>query len=941
MKFSAHALAFVIFSTVANKKATASTWVNVDECSSDDLAFHCPSPESSTSYETALGTYVESDGLTWDEEVSTVAEDIGEVFLYSVAGYYPLINAAIQVVNFYTGYTSSTESDDTIMMSMIDQALSQIIDDFNDSMDETYDYIDDRFDEAMNYTNFLHYYDDISTIRNGLIISLTDFQNNLQALENQGFATLEDAIAVYGEYDVKSPISKDIDDAITDCQKYFGLPSLDQDIEYFDDGFEYIRYKIMFSTEICTACMDTFAAAAMIYSTAALFYKDDFQYIMSRCVLEVQPLTRDHIAEETAWVQYGGMQQVSGEILSSWGTYYDPDEAWTGDMYFKNSESYYSDSIRLQSQDRIESCVEEDFSDFLQYTLDWEKDGITGVYAYAVTHACIAYNKMGIDNELMDFYRANVIDGYGDSWARSLAQVNQQGLVSSYYSPRTTGSFALMSTYWAMFVDNIDELSTSKIYFTFQQNDDGTYTITSDSTNTDLCDGSNCDWNLVQLYNFAGYYGTSDPTRYVFQNANSGKYLTAATEADYTADDNTEDDANNFRLVYYSNTPTIHLTLEDEIGERSHFRLIRDCEDTLSADGECQECTSDSDCDSATPLCSLDYNGSSNNICVACYDDSDCSGNLVCSSDASSLGLCVDTTDSGYECEEDSDCDSGYCSPEDNTCYECFQDSHCDTNSWCSSNTCHAAVDALCVSGEKKVTLKDVDGTEIPTKIKHLEVGNVIRGVNENMEPTDCTVTAIGKYKAKKMYGGYTADHSIFSDSESGMVMHGRKGEETFEDTYDVLTDCPLSTDEQDVHFSGFGHCGRGTLDWSDYITLYDALSGLVEEGNAHGINFYSSSTWNNMGNLAGKAAVICDQILACDASDDDNSAECAALEATLETTMETEVKAEHLTTIRNRVPKLGQAGADGSATKLFREKRRKRKNDIFIRKLFGGLFGY
>lgn len=44
---------------------------------------------------------------------------------------------------------------------------------------------------------------------------------------------------------------------------------------------------------------------------------------------------------------------------------------------------------------------------------------------------------------------------------------------------------------------------------------------------------------------------------------------------------------------------------------------------------------------------------------------------------------------------------------------------------------------------------------------------------------------------------------------------------------HDVLTDCPLTMDDQqqDKPFSGFGHCGQGTLDWDDYITLYDLAS--------------------------------------------------------------------------------------------------------------------
>lgn len=133
----------------------------------------------------------------------------------------------------------------------------------------------------------------------------------------------------------------------------------------------------------------------------------------------------------------------------------------------------------------------------------------------------------------------------------------------------------------------------------------------------------------------------------------------------------------------------------------------------------------------------------------------------------------MSTATSGLDCEV-AGCDAAYCNPEDNTCYECFS-SHCaDDSLGCytlddeyTQYPCLGSADvykneALCILGEKKVSRKRAeDGDQVSTKIKHLQVGGIIRGLDANEQPTDCAVQAIGHYKAKPMYIGYTADHSI------------------------------------------------------------------------------------------------------------------------------------------------------------------------------------
>jgi hypothetical protein len=212
----------------------------------------------------------------------------------------------------------------------------------------------------------------------------------------------------------------------------------------------------------------------------------------------------------------------------------------------------------------------------------------------------------------------------------------------------------------------------------------------------------------------------------------------------------------------------------------------------------------------------------------------------------------------------------------------------------------------LCVSGEKGVE-KYVEFNETQTtRVNQLVLGDVIKGVDENFETTACKVTAIGKYKPDLMYGGFTADHPVLSEEKDGMVKYGREGDETHEDSYDVLTDCPLTKDENGILFSGFGHCGKGKLSWSEYLTLYDAISTMVESSGSE-IDWFDRETYVDMNHLAKEATYLCDLVLACDKADDEDDVSCRTLDDWADKFLEKEVKADKKDAGRRRRAKSGE----------------------------------
>ena len=179
------------------------------------------------------------------------------------------------------------------------------------------------------------------------------------------------------------------------------------------------------------------------------------------------------------------------------------------------------------------------------------------------------------------------------------------------------------------------------------------------------------------------------------------------------------------------------------------------------------------------------------------------------------------------------------------------------------------------------------------------------------------------------MFDGYTVDHSVFSGTEEGgMVKYGSKygetGERTFEDSYEVLTDCPLAVDENDVEFAGFGHCGVGSLGWSDYVTLYDAMHTLIDGSQ---LDWFSASTYKNMNDLVAQKDALCSLVLACDATEDENSLACSELEVLLEAIVNDELDGETAQNqARAQFPNLGKPGKDGSVTNSFQKKRQQKK---------------
>jgi len=172
--------------------------------------------------------------------------------------------------------------------------------------------------------------------------------------------------------------------------------------------------------------------------------------------------------------------------------------------------------------------------------------------------------------------------------------------------------------------------------------------------------------------------------------------------------------------------------------------------------------------------------------------------------------------------------------------------------------------DGSCMSGSTVVTrFREEWEREEMTKIQDLEVGDKIKGLDSRKEEAVCTVVSIIQSGLGKFYGNYTADHYVYNAKTRSMITHDRKGEITFDQQYDVITDCPLGVDESGVGFAGISKkfCAGefAELSWVDYLRLHESILRLMAM-----TGLYDYSAFESMDDTMRHLDGVCSAMIKC-----------------------------------------------------------------------------
>ena len=136
-------------------------------------------------------------------------------------------------------------------------------------------------------------------------------------------------------------------------------------------------------------------------------------------------------------------------------------------------------------------------------------------------------------------------------------------------------------------------------------------------------------------------------------------------------------------------------------------------------------------------------------------------------------------------------------------------------------------------------------GTVEIKELQHLEVGDTIKGVNENkIEVDDCEVVSVSIQGNGTVFGNYTSDHYVLSaDDNDTVVAHGEDGEEENVEVFQVLSSCPINVDESGKKTT-FSICGKvlydgGPMPWSVYLKIHGIMFKLVKESGVRDLSAF------------------------------------------------------------------------------------------------------
>ncbi len=176
-----------------------------------------------------------------------------------------------------------------------------------------------------------------------------------------------------------------------------------------------------------------------------------------------------------------------------------------------------------------------------------------------------------------------------------------------------------------------------------------------------------------------------------------------------------------------------------------------------------------------------------------------------------------------------------------------------------------------CVSGEAALLTSSSasDGPSIGrpslTKVKDIKIGDTVRGYDADLSPTTCKVEAIGSFGVGAVYGNYTADHYVFNPYFGTVEQHGMTGPESWEEKFDLISDCPLIEDEMGKRFAPIDSdfCGGEMKDmsWSDYLLLHRSILNVVRESGAF---WFQGSSYSDMTKVQKLAPKVCKNMVKC-----------------------------------------------------------------------------
>jgi hypothetical protein len=178
-----------------------------------------------------------------------------------------------------------------------------------------------------------------------------------------------------------------------------------------------------------------------------------------------------------------------------------------------------------------------------------------------------------------------------------------------------------------------------------------------------------------------------------------------------------------------------------------------------------------------------------------------------------------------------------------------------------------------CVAGETGVVSVDVDDINVDKnnaitriiKVKNLKVGDMIRGYDADLNPTQCRVEAVGNFGTGEVFGNYTSSHYMFNEKSKVIEEHGTRGDMAIDEKYDLISNCPLVEDEVgnkfgpiDSDFCG-GHVKEMSM--SDYLLLHKAILNVVRES---GTYWFSGASYSDFDMVNTYAPHVCRTMVNC-----------------------------------------------------------------------------
>lgn len=178
-----------------------------------------------------------------------------------------------------------------------------------------------------------------------------------------------------------------------------------------------------------------------------------------------------------------------------------------------------------------------------------------------------------------------------------------------------------------------------------------------------------------------------------------------------------------------------------------------------------------------------------------------------------------------------------------------------------------------CVSGELELLLADDtepdNNNDIHKKqVMDLETGDIVQGLDGEMNPSPCRVEAVGPFGLGPVYGNYTDDHFVLALSDENtfvLEQHGQDGPLEIVKKYDLITDCPVVMDGAGNYFASIDgdFCGGKfeELSWKDYVILHSAILRVIIES---GPFWFHQDTYADMKSVKTHAPDVCQHMLTC-----------------------------------------------------------------------------